>query len=49
MFSDADCKNKISFKTEVARLIIWPSNFMFPHRVNPVIKGTRYSIVAWAV
>jgi len=49
MFSDADCKNEISFKTKVARLIVWPSNFMFPHKVNPVTKGTRYSIVAWAI
>lgn len=28
-------------------LIIFPSNFMFPHRVSPVIKGTRYSYVTW--
>lgn len=30
------------------RLIIWPSNFMFPHAVNPVTKGERFSVVAWA-
>lgn len=28
-------------------LIIFPSNFLFPHRVNPVTKGTRYSYVTW--
>ena len=28
-------------------LIIWPSNFMFPHAVKPLTKGTRYSIVSW--
>ncbi len=30
------------------RLIIWPSNFIFPHTVKPVKKGIRYSIVGWA-
>jgi len=29
-------------------LIIWPSNFLYPHSVLPVTKGNRYSIVAWA-
>jgi len=27
--------------------IIFPSNFMFPHRVIEVTKGTRWSIVSW--
>jgi hypothetical protein len=31
------------------RLIIWPSNFMYPHAVQPVTKGTRYSVVLWAL
>lgn len=30
------------------RLVIWPSNFMYPHSVTPVLKGTRYSVVSWA-
>ena len=29
-------------------LIIFPSNFMYPHFINPVTEGERYSIVAWA-
>lgn len=29
-------------------LMIFPSNFLFPHRVDPVTSGTRYSFVAWA-
>tara|TARA_R100000988_G_scaffold61322_1_gene30674 strand:+ start:2755 stop:3315 length:561 start_codon:yes stop_codon:yes gene_type:complete len=36
---------KINFKT--GDLILFPSNFMYPHRVNPITKGTRYSIVSW--
>lgn len=28
-------------------IIIFPSNFMFPHGVTTVTKGTRYSCVSW--
>ena len=28
-------------------LIIFPSNFLYPHKVNPVTKGTRYSYISW--
>jgi Rps23 Pro-64 3,4-dihydroxylase Tpa1-like proline 4-hydroxylase len=28
-------------------LVIWPSNFMYPHSVKPLTKGTRYSVVSW--
>ena len=31
------------------RMVVWPSNFLYPHGVKPVIKGTRYSVVAWAL
>ena len=28
-------------------LMIFPSNFLYPHQVTPVTKGTRYSFVQW--
>ena len=28
-------------------MIIFPSNFLYPHQVLPVTKGERYSIVSW--
>jgi len=28
-------------------VIFFPSNFIYPHKINPIKKGTRYSIVAW--
>ena len=28
-------------------LIMFPSNFMYPHSIEPIISGTRYSIVCW--
>lgn len=28
-------------------VLIFPSNFMYPHKVSPVTKGIRYSYVSW--
>jgi predicted 2-oxoglutarate/Fe(II)-dependent dioxygenase YbiX len=28
-------------------IVIFPSNFLYPHAVTTVTKGTRYSFVAW--
>lgn len=33
---------------EMGDVLIFPSNFLYPHRVDPVISGTRYSFVSWA-
>ena len=33
---------------EAGDIIIFPSNFLYPHAVNTVTKGTRYSFVSWA-
>ena len=27
--------------------IIFPSNFLYPHEVKPVIQGTRWSALTW--
>lgn len=35
-------------KLSAGDILLFPSNFLFPHRVNKVIKGTRFSAVAWA-
>jgi predicted 2-oxoglutarate/Fe(II)-dependent dioxygenase YbiX len=29
-------------------IMVFPSNFLYPHMVKPVTKGTRYSYVSWA-
>ena len=31
----------------VGDLIMFPSNFLYPHQVSPIKKGIRYSVVAW--
>tara|TARA_R100001129_G_scaffold28552_1_gene19117 strand:+ start:246 stop:794 length:549 start_codon:yes stop_codon:yes gene_type:complete len=28
-------------------IVFFPSNFLYPHIIEPILKGTRYSIVAW--
>lgn len=38
-------KHKIKFKT--GDILIFPSNFMYPHKVEPVTKGIRYSMISW--
>lgn len=48
-FRDLNKSNEWQVETKPNRLIVWPSSFLYPHSVKPVIKGTRYSVVAWAV
>jgi|TARA_R100000808_G_scaffold1616_1_gene7153 Rps23 Pro-64 3,4-dihydroxylase Tpa1-like proline 4-hydroxylase len=50
LFTDAKTqKEEFMVEVKANRLIIWPSNFMFPHKVSPVTEGTRYSVVAWMI
>lgn len=30
-------------------VVLFPSNFLFPHQVTPVAKGVRYCIVTWFI
>jgi len=34
-------------KMKAGSLLIFPSNFLYPHEVKLITKGTRYSIVSW--
>lgn len=36
-------------KCKTGTLIFFPSNFLYPHKVEPITKGKRYSIVAWLI
>jgi len=42
-------RENISMKMGKGDIIIFPANFMYPHSITPVVSGTRYSIVSWAV
>ena len=37
------------YKLEKGDALMFPSNFMYPHEVMPVTKGTRYSIITWFI
>jgi len=48
-FRNPDGTGEWELEVKPNRMIIWPSNFLYPHTVKPVTKGTRYSVVAWAL
>jgi len=40
---------EMMIRTKPGSVIVFPSNFMYPHEIMPVIKGTRYSVITWLV
>ena len=44
-----DNKNNETKRIELKEgsVVMFPSNFLYPHKIEPITKGTRYSIVAW--
>jgi hypothetical protein len=40
---------KLKYKIPKGSAILFPSNFMYPHEIMPVTKGTRYSIITWFI
>jgi hypothetical protein len=48
-FRNPDQSEEWEVEVKPNRLIIWPSNFLYPHTVKSVTEGIRYSIVAWAL
>lgn len=40
---------EIMIRSKPGSAIVFPSNFMYPHEIMPVIAGTRYSIITWLV
>lgn len=40
---------ELKYKIKKGSVIMFPSNFMYPHEILPVTKGTRFSIVTWFV
>jgi hypothetical protein len=33
--------------TKAGDILIFPSNFLYPHEITPVLKGVRYSYISW--
>ena len=40
--------NGEDYPLKKGELVIFPSNFMYMHKVNPVLSGKRFSYVAWS-
>lgn len=40
---------KLIRKPPKGSALMFPSNFMYPHEVMPVTRGTRYSIITWFI
>ena len=47
IFTDQKEKEIKRLQLNKGSIIFFPSNFMYPHSIKPIIKGIRYSIVAW--
>ena len=39
----------VTLKAPKGSAVLFPSNFMYPHEIMPVTKGTRYSLITWFV
>ena len=35
------------YKPEKGKVLIFPSNWNYPHRARPVTEGTKYAVVTW--
>jgi len=40
---------ELKIKAPKGSAIVFPSNFMYPHEIMPVTRGTRYSIITWMI
>tara|TARA_R100001460_G_scaffold6401_3_gene16862 strand:+ start:3908 stop:4453 length:546 start_codon:yes stop_codon:yes gene_type:complete len=47
IFTDQKNNEVKRLKLDKGSVVFFPSNFMYPHSIQPILKGTRYSIVAW--
>ncbi len=47
IFTDQKEKEIKRLKLDKGSVVFFPSNFMYPHKIEPITKGIRYSIVAW--
>jgi len=47
VFTDQKNKEIKRIKLDKGSIVFFPSNFLYPHAIENIKKGTRYSIVAW--
>ena len=39
--------DKYKYRLTIGETIIFPSNFLYPHKIKKITKGKRYSVVSW--
>jgi|TARA_R110000796_G_scaffold93062_2_gene197460 predicted 2-oxoglutarate/Fe(II)-dependent dioxygenase YbiX len=47
VFADQDCNEIKRYNLQKGSIVFFPSNFMYPHTIEPITEGSRYSVVAW--
>ena len=47
VFTDQKEQEVKRLKLSKGSIVFFPSNFIYPHGIQPITKGTRYSIVSW--
>lgn len=46
-FNPINNEKILKIELKANSVLIFPSCFLYPHRVNPITEGKRYSIVSW--
>ena len=48
VFYEPNCVDEIKrIKCKAGTIVMFPSVFLYPHKIEPIKKGQRYSIVSW--
>tara|TARA_R110000782_G_scaffold122704_1_gene214078 strand:- start:28 stop:561 length:534 start_codon:yes stop_codon:yes gene_type:complete len=47
VFADQDCNEIKRYNLQKGSIVFFPSNFMYPHGIEPITEGSRHSVVAW--
>lgn len=42
-------KQNLQVEKKRNRCVIWPSNFLYPHKADVVKEGVKYSLVSWTL
>lgn len=42
-------EGEVVYEQNIGDVLVFPSNWMFPHQVNKITNGTRYAIVSWLI
>ena len=47
IFTDQKGNELKRYNLNKGSIVFFPSNFLYPHSIEPITKGARYSVVAW--